>query len=107
MQPQLGLLLEHRESRARPPVQQCARRREPDEPASDDREVEPHAAVSTRTQSRSPSWFRPGVVRSRLLRAAKGEFSGRYYAPVEGVGLYWHLVDLIWIYLFPLLYLIG
>jgi cytochrome c oxidase subunit 3 len=37
----------------------------------------------------------------------KGEFSSRYYAPVEGVGLYWHLVDLIWIYLFPLLYLVG
>jgi cytochrome c oxidase subunit 3 len=42
-----------------------------------------------------------------LVRAAKGQFSSRYYAPVEGVGLYWHLVDLIWIYLFPLLYLVG
>jgi len=48
-----------------------------------------------------------GLITWILLRAAKGEFSGRYYAPVEGVGLYWHLVDLIWIYLFPLLYLIG
>jgi cytochrome c oxidase subunit 3 len=42
-----------------------------------------------------------------LIRASRGEFSQRYYAPVEGVGLYWHLVDLIWIYLFPLLYLVG
>lgn len=42
-----------------------------------------------------------------LLRANKGEFSSRYYAPVEGVGLYWHLVDLVWIFLFPLLYLVG
>jgi cytochrome c oxidase subunit 3 len=42
-----------------------------------------------------------------LLRNQRGEFGGRYYAPVEGVGLYWHLVDLVWIYLFPLLYLIG
>lgn len=42
-----------------------------------------------------------------LRRASKGEFSSRYYAPVEGVGLYWHLVDLIWIYLFPLLYLVS
>ncbi|HEY3445850.1 MAG TPA: cytochrome c oxidase subunit 3 family protein [Myxococcales bacterium] len=42
-----------------------------------------------------------------LLRARKGQFSSRYYSPVEGVGLYWHLVDLIWIYLFPLLYLVG
>ncbi|MCM8537098.1 MAG: cytochrome c oxidase subunit 3 family protein [Lentisphaeraceae bacterium] len=39
------------------------------------------------------------------LRAAKGEFYSAYYTPVEMVGLYWHLVDLIWIFLFPLLYL--
>jgi cytochrome c oxidase subunit 3 len=48
-----------------------------------------------------------GLITWILLRANKGEFSSRYYAPVEGVGLYWHLVDLVWIYLFPLLYLIG
>lgn len=42
-----------------------------------------------------------------LLRARKGEFSSAYYTPVEGVGLFWHLVDLIWIFLFPLLYLVG
>jgi cytochrome c oxidase subunit 3 len=41
-----------------------------------------------------------------LLRAKKGEFSSAYYTPVDLVGLYWHLVDLIWIYLFPLYYLI-
>ncbi|MEO8026028.1 MAG: cytochrome c oxidase subunit 3 family protein [Bryobacteraceae bacterium] len=39
-------------------------------------------------------------------RAHKGEFSAAYNTPVDLVGLYWHLVDLIWIYLFPLLYLI-
>lgn len=39
--------------------------------------------------------------------AHKGKFSREYYTPVEVGGLYWHLVDLIWIYLFPLLYLIG
>lgn len=39
--------------------------------------------------------------------AKKGRFSTTYYTPVEVGGLYWHLVDLIWIYLFPLLYLIG
>jgi cytochrome c oxidase subunit 3 len=48
-----------------------------------------------------------GLITWILVRAARGEFSSRYYAPVEGVGLYWHLVDLIWIYLFPLLYLVG
>lgn len=42
-----------------------------------------------------------------LLRALKGHFTASYYLPVDLVGLYWHLVDLIWIYLFPLLYLIG
>lgn len=40
-------------------------------------------------------------------RTAKGHFSSEYYTPVELGGLYWHLVDMIWIYLFPLLYLIG
>ena len=35
-----------------------------------------------------------------------GDFDSNYYTPVDLVGLYWHLVDLIWIYLFPLLYLI-
>ena len=40
------------------------------------------------------------------IRAGKGEFGPNYYTPVDLVGLYWHLVDLIWIYLFPLLYLI-
>ena len=37
----------------------------------------------------------------------KGKFTAKYSTPVEVGGLYWHLVDLIWIYLFPLLYLIG
>ncbi len=41
-----------------------------------------------------------------LLRARRGEFGPDYFAPVDLAGLYWHLVDLIWIYLFPLLYLI-
>ena len=37
----------------------------------------------------------------------KGKFSENYSTPVELGGLYWHLVDLIWIYLFPLLYLVA
>jgi cytochrome c oxidase subunit 3 len=48
-----------------------------------------------------------GLITWILIRASRAEFSSRYYAPVEGVGLYWHLVDLIWIYLFPLLYLVS
>ena len=41
-----------------------------------------------------------------LIRAIKGHFGPRYYGPVDFAALYWHLVDLIWIFLFPLLYLI-
>jgi len=37
----------------------------------------------------------------------KGKFNSSYNTPIEVGGLYWHLVDLIWIYLFPLLYLVG
>jgi cytochrome c oxidase subunit III len=41
-----------------------------------------------------------------LVGALRGRFGPDYFAPVDFGGLYWHLVDLIWIYLFPLLYLI-
>jgi cytochrome c oxidase subunit 3 len=40
------------------------------------------------------------------VRANRGDFNKNYYTPVDLIGLYWHLVDLIWIYLFPLYYLI-
>ena len=46
------------------------------------------------------------VLSLMLLRARRGEFGPSYFTPVDLAGLYWHLVDLIWIYLFPLLYLI-
>ena len=41
-----------------------------------------------------------------LIRARQGEFGTQYFTPVDLGGLYWHLVDVIWIFLFPLLYLI-
>jgi cytochrome c oxidase subunit 3 len=41
-----------------------------------------------------------------LVRATKGQFGALYFGPIDFAALYWHLVDLIWIYLFPLLYLI-
>jgi len=41
-----------------------------------------------------------------VRRAVRGDFSSAYFTPVEITGLYWHLVDIIWIFLFPLLYLI-
>ncbi|HTY21450.1 MAG TPA: cytochrome c oxidase subunit 3 family protein [Geobacteraceae bacterium] len=42
-----------------------------------------------------------------LAMAFQGKFSAEYHNPVEITGLYWHFVDLVWIYLFPMLYLIG
>ena len=39
--------------------------------------------------------------------AAQGRFSDYYHTPVEVSGLYWHFVDIVWIYLYPLLYLIN
>jgi len=47
-----------------------------------------------------------GLIGWILIRAAGAAFGPSYNTPVDLVGLYWHLVDLIWIFLFPLLYLI-
>jgi cytochrome c oxidase subunit III len=48
-----------------------------------------------------------GLLAWLLLRARSGEFGPSYYTPVELGGLYWHFVDIVWIFLFPLLYLIS
>jgi cytochrome c oxidase subunit 3 len=48
-----------------------------------------------------------GLIAWIIKRTAAREFSPSYYTPVEIVGFYWHFVDLVWIYLFPLLYLVG
>jgi cytochrome c oxidase subunit 3 len=48
-----------------------------------------------------------GLIAWVLKRTINREFSPSYYTPVELVGFYWHFVDLVWIYLFPLLYLVG
>ncbi len=42
-----------------------------------------------------------------MFRMNRGDFNARQYGAVEFVGLYWHIVDLIWIFLFPLIYLVG
>lgn len=42
-----------------------------------------------------------------ISMAVRGRFTAEYYNPVENMGLYWHFVDIIWIFLFPLLYLVG
>jgi cytochrome c oxidase subunit III len=48
-----------------------------------------------------------GLLSWLLLRATRGEFGPQYFTPVELGGLYWHFVDIVWIFLFPLLYLIS
>jgi cytochrome c oxidase subunit 3 len=47
-----------------------------------------------------------GVMIWLLVRALRQDFNRNYFGPVDYVGLYWHIVDVIWIYLFPLMYLI-
>jgi cytochrome c oxidase subunit III len=47
------------------------------------------------------------IIAGMALRGARGDFSPQYHSPVEITGLYWHFVDIVWIFLFPLLYLIG
>jgi cytochrome c oxidase subunit 3 len=48
-----------------------------------------------------------GILATLLVLARRGRFTAEYSTPVEVSGLYWHFVDIVWIFLFPLLYLIG
>src|SRR5699024_10459817 len=48
-----------------------------------------------------------GLMTWLFIRSLKGHFNEEYYNPIEVCGLYWHLVDIIWIFLFPLFYLID
>jgi len=48
-----------------------------------------------------------GVLLWLFVLSWKGRFDSSYYNPLECAGLYWHFVDIVWIFLFPLLYLIG
>lgn len=47
-----------------------------------------------------------GIMIWLIVKARRGRFSRDYYSPVEMTGLYWHFVDIVWIFLFPLLYLV-
>ncbi len=47
-----------------------------------------------------------GILLVMIRLAARGRFSAEHYSPIEVTGLYWHFVDIVWIFLFPLLYLI-
>jgi cytochrome c oxidase subunit 3 len=48
-----------------------------------------------------------GLLGVLAFLAWRGHFSAHYYTPVDTSGLYWHFVDIVWIFLFPLLYLLG
>ena len=48
-----------------------------------------------------------GIMTVIGIMAWRRQFDEDYYTPVEIAGLYWHFVDIVWIFLFPLLYLIG
>ena len=48
-----------------------------------------------------------GIMLVMLWLAWRGTITDEYYSPIEISGLYWHFVDIVWIFLFPLLYLIG
>jgi cytochrome c oxidase subunit 3 len=48
-----------------------------------------------------------GIMTVMLWLSWRGAITAEYYAPIEISGLYWHFVDIVWIFIFPLLYLIG
>jgi cytochrome c oxidase subunit 3 len=48
-----------------------------------------------------------GLLFVLLIGSLRNRYSPDYYNPVEITGLYWHFVDIVWIFLFPLLYLLG
>jgi cytochrome c oxidase subunit 3 len=48
-----------------------------------------------------------GLLLWLIFQSLKGRFDANYNTPVENIGLYWHFVDIVWIFLFPLLYLIN
>jgi cytochrome c oxidase subunit 3 len=48
-----------------------------------------------------------GILAVLVVMALRGRFGPDYFTPVEITGLYWHFVDIVWIFLFPLLYLVA
>jgi len=48
-----------------------------------------------------------GIMLVMIMLILRGRFSSEYYSPIEMTGLYWHFVDIVWVFLFPLLYLVD
>lgn len=47
------------------------------------------------------------VIAVIIWRNYQNEYSKSYYTPVELTGLYWHFVDIVWVFIYPLIYLVG
>ena len=70
----------------------------------------PPVVTTTPIDSAVEAQPRPQVTARHLTLAVlawKGKYDSAYYNPLEMAGLYWHFVDIVWIFLFPLLYLLG
>jgi cytochrome c oxidase subunit III len=48
-----------------------------------------------------------GCIATIAVMASRGAFGPSYFTPVDVTGLYWHLVDIIWLFVFPMLYLVS
>ncbi len=48
-----------------------------------------------------------GILLVLIVQSRQGKYTAKWYTPIEMFGLYWHFVDIVWIFLFPLLYLID
>lgn len=95
----------------------------PEELAREQREIDQGLAVDPGLNSHAQLYFSlyfgmtglhalhmivgVGLLTWLLIQSLKGRFGAAYNTPVENIGLYWHFVDIVWIYLFPLLYLIN
>ena len=48
-----------------------------------------------------------GIMLVLIFLTLRNRFSAEYHSPIEMTGLYWHFVDIVWVFLFPLLYLVD
>ena len=73
----------------------------------DEQEIWSVAKTRQRIGRSSPSNQTASIFAFLTFYAWRGRYTPDYYTPIEMGGLYWHFVDIVWIYLFPLLYLID
>ena len=66
-----------------------------------------HRSIDGKDLARYLAEHSPNIEPEGMTQSARNRFTPEYHAPVEISGLYWHFVDIVWIFLFPLLYLLG